>query len=501
MSETPRSMTSDMPPAALIASVGLALLGSLARDAGDLDEAHSAFSESILIWPNNSTALYRLADLELHHGGFERAASIYRECAALPPFDAAPRSPAWHAELIATPRIEAVSIASYMLSLLLHLVGKCDEATPYLQRLGVTHKLSPAVWAALRSTPHKVLPMPKQPSAKEVSRYADAVPPRLLKQLQTAFDQSSPFWTESEYATRGYFSFWQPMRGSASGESTPAPCHAIEALAVHLLPLTGLPSTSVVGFEWWVHSKQASRSLGNAHGHQLHFDTEEGLLYRDGSPIIAHPAVSSVLYLNGTVPGPTLVLDQRYGDEVPARSARVSHPAEGHLLLFPGDLLHGICPAPPPTATISPSTTNNNSNKRKRPEPLPQQLCATSKMPRRVTLMIGFYTHAEVVDAVRRRPLYSACSPMPRATRQCTWPSLLELEDGGEEEEHSPIRHEVREVRPAWEAVPTSGRVEVDAWAGRGLSVPEERDKHYFVSDGMRDFRFCHLEGGESGAS
>ena len=38
MSETPRSMMSDMPPAALIASVGLALLGSLARDAGDLDE-------------------------------------------------------------------------------------------------------------------------------------------------------------------------------------------------------------------------------------------------------------------------------------------------------------------------------------------------------------------------------------------------------------------------------------------------------------------------------
>ena len=57
----------------------------------------------------------------------------------------------------------------------------------------------------------------------------------------------------------------------------------------------------------WVHSKAPSRSLGNQHGHQMHFDTEEGVLYSSG--LLHHPCVSSVIYLSGaTVAGPTVVL-------------------------------------------------------------------------------------------------------------------------------------------------------------------------------------------------
>ena len=58
---------------------------------------------------------------------------------------------------------------------------------------------------------------------------------------------------------------------------------------------------------------------------------------------VLHPAVSSVLYLSGAaVAGPTVVLDQRYGDMDPAPLAHVSHPADGHVLFFPGDRLHGV---------------------------------------------------------------------------------------------------------------------------------------------------------------
>ena len=45
------------------------------------------------------------------------------------------------------PRRGAVAVASYLLVLLLHLGGRCDEALPLLRRLGVTLRLSPALWA------------------------------------------------------------------------------------------------------------------------------------------------------------------------------------------------------------------------------------------------------------------------------------------------------------------------------------------------------------------
>lgn len=38
----------------------------------------------------------------------------------------------------------------------------------------------------------------------------------------------------------------------------------------------------IVGCEWWVHSKAArSRALG----HQMHFDTEEGVLHAEGAVV------------------------------------------------------------------------------------------------------------------------------------------------------------------------------------------------------------------------
>eukprot|EP00316_Scyphosphaera_apsteinii_P025154 CAMPEP_0119306318 /NCGR_PEP_ID=MMETSP1333-20130426/7103_1 /TAXON_ID=418940 /ORGANISM="Scyphosphaera apsteinii, Strain RCC1455" /LENGTH=148 /DNA_ID=CAMNT_0007309585 /DNA_START=106 /DNA_END=549 /DNA_ORIENTATION=- len=59
------------PPAALIASIALCTLGSLAHDSDDLDAGREAFQASLKIWPGNVTAQFKLAELELHHGCFE----------------------------------------------------------------------------------------------------------------------------------------------------------------------------------------------------------------------------------------------------------------------------------------------------------------------------------------------------------------------------------------------------------------------------------------------
>ena len=150
------------PPAALLASAGLATLGALHRASDDLDAARVALEEALAIWPNNAPARVELAELELHHGCAARARALCAAVAALPPLNApAAPTPAggdadadsdegaggWRAELMEAPRRGAVAVASYLLVLLLHLGGRCDEALPLLRRLGVTLRLSPALWA------------------------------------------------------------------------------------------------------------------------------------------------------------------------------------------------------------------------------------------------------------------------------------------------------------------------------------------------------------------
>ena len=163
------------PPVGLILSVGLATLGRLrmqhstawAPSGSDenLDAARVALEASIRVWPGNATALSKLGDLELHHGCLGRAMELYDAAARLPPIPSALAvAPAavlaaapecddgtadWHAAWLEQPRAEAVGQASYMLSLLLHLSGRCDEAVPHLRRLGVRLRLSPGVWAAV----------------------------------------------------------------------------------------------------------------------------------------------------------------------------------------------------------------------------------------------------------------------------------------------------------------------------------------------------------------
>ena len=99
----------------------------------------------------------------------------------------------------------------------------------------------------------------------EVVRWEGGVPPELLRRLKAAFAQDSPFWRETDYAERGYFSFWH--------DAAMPPRTVVDELAMTLLPLTG-HAERIVGFEWWVHTRAEARSIG----HQMHFDTEEASL-------------------------------------------------------------------------------------------------------------------------------------------------------------------------------------------------------------------------------
>jgi hypothetical protein len=353
----------------------------------------------------------------------------------------------------------------------LHQLGRGDESFALLAKFGVTRKISTAVWRCVLDRESR----PPLSSSDQHNRsnhldpdsvrlIADALPTRVADNLRGAFNPDSAFWSETDYECRGYFSFWYDV-------SRPPRNIVEEAIFHHLLPKTGL-GQKVVGAEWWVHSRMAGRNLG----HQLHFDTEENALEINGE--VLHPAVSSVCYLTGAgVGGPTVVFDQKAGDEQGADHALVSHPVNAACLFFPGDRLHGVLPQPPPA---------NADNK-----------------TRRLTLMVGFWT-TDVAKIGERFPL-GPCGPMPKEDEAgCTWHHLLRLKKEKTTVSTSrialavptsPLRLlPVHKVSPAWDHVPSVGEGGSSAGGGHDegvLEFPDDVDQRFFVRS-MHDFQ-AHL--------
>ena len=108
--------------------------------------------------------------------------------------------------------------------------------------------------------------------------------------LRGVFRPSSPFWEETNYADRGYFSFWYDVQRR--------PKNVVEhVIQQYILPqcqeqhrqLQQLQAAdtgrqAIVGAEWWVHSRPLGRNLG----HQLHFDT--GKRSRRSHPVHCVPS-------------------------------------------------------------------------------------------------------------------------------------------------------------------------------------------------------------------
>jgi len=460
--------TTSEPPLPLLLSVAWNSLGGLRLDAGDLHVARAAFHQSVAAWPGNSMALLNLGDLEREHGGrFDAALAWYARAAALPPRDAPADAAAWYEQLVASPRAECAALASYMCALLQMQLGDYDAARAHQRRFGCRFRVAPAVWKLVGADAAP----PAAPDRSGVQRCEGAVPPALLARLRAAFAIDSPFWEQTDYSARGYFSFW---------EATAAPPATLIDVYVRevLLPLVA-NADDVVGAEWWVHTRASRRSIG----HQMHFDTEEATLQLTGE--VVHPTVSSVLYLSGAGGDPTVVFDQRADDDAPAAHAHVSHPVEGAVLLFPGDRLHCVCPAAP-----------RDARKRGRDDDdaAAAPLRDARDAPQRVTLMVGLWTR-DVASVCRRRPL-DACGPLPRPTRSCTWPSLIALRADDDAAALGaaaapPTRHAVPRVAAPWERIDGGGGggAAGDAtWAGRTLEPPEGRNHRFWVKS-MGEFR------------
>ena len=445
------------PPVQLVASNAAVKLGLLI-DPAKLDESREHFLEGLRWWPSNGMAHLNLGDLERENGSLSRALSHYSAAAALPPAKA---SCSTMVKWLVDQRQESVRLASYMCALLHHANAAPNAALPYLHRFpALRYRLSGAIWQ-LASRHGSSMARPRKHKAanspEAVRRFDGCVPPLLLDALRRGFSVSAPFWKETDYHRRGYYSFWYDV-------SCP-PSNVVEVLCRHLLPLTGV-ADRVVGCEWWVHSRPEGRSTG----HQFHFDTEEVWLSRGK---VFNPLVSSVTYLSGSsTADPTVVLEQRVVDK-DGSAAFVSHPKVSSTLFFPGDRLHCVAPSKAP----SDGSTDTSAA---------SALVAAVEQPQRVTLMVGFW--GVPVHAACHRNLYDACGPMPRPKPpKRTWPAKIAVDADELNALHAASEEALRTTQccevasidgKPWERIPSPQQH--DDWTS--LAVPEGRNHRFFVS-------------------
>lgn len=363
--------------------------------------------------------------------------------------------------------IEALSL--FMAALLRSSMQDHDIALEHMQKLDLTHRIHPNVWKASSSNllvnGHLANTLPD--SDEEIAFVPQVYTNRVISKdmhakLLQVFSPKSPFWKESDYHHRSYFSFFEDI----SKESLVQPRHLIDDLVLNsLLPLVKtVIKDDIVGYEFWVHSRPLNANLG----HQLHFDTDESLLNQNKK--VTHPVVSSVLYLSGcndseTSAGSTIIFNQTPDSSCVATKVWLNKPKEdGIYLTFPGNLLHGVLPC-----------TCKDSD-RDKSEPI-----------ERLTLMVGFWTR-RVPETMKNRQLYGPCSPLPPKNDDHTW--VHQITEGYPKNSDSRFTRNITSsnvpcISPAWEQIhPNADALQLD-------DIPIGLDHKYFVKNAPNCFRDC----------
>jgi hypothetical protein len=454
-------------------------------------------------------------------------------------------------------------MSRYMAAMMYSMVQQHDLALEQLQCLNITHRIHPNVWnhamvisqekpnsTSSTSTTEESIPIetskcPIRPLSFRGGINNGVLPKHLYEQLCRVFQPKAEYWSESSYANRGYFSFYmdvpQAKESSTSTLVKTTARNAIDdAICNYLLPLiqtqTEYNSNDIIGYEWWVHTRAMSANLG----HNLHFDTDETSLQRDGT--ISHPIISSVLYLTGgdsatnnsSPGGSTIIFNQNPNATSNADRAWYSQPKDNSFMIFPGDLLHGVLPC-------SGTTTDKDHDTLTSREPViatamnepisdlfvrylsdkakletDEGNVADNTSPNRLTLMIGFWTRNVPNDmdpklTVEDR-LYGPCSPLP-SIEETKWVQALCAGYGLDPfakdtttDVMTPIPTNpivtvpLPCVSPAWEeisSVPNANSIQAlanDTAAFRELTIPRDIDHRFFVQHAPHCFKSQLME-------
>jgi len=403
--------------------------------------------------------------------------------------------------------------ARFMAAMLSSITGDHDAAARQLQYLpSLTHRLHPNLWKKAlevqmtKSQPAAETNAASKPTPLSFQSPSGILPSPLYERLCEVFHPGAPYWTESDYSNRGYYSYFMDLAQTA-GTKDFQPSNLIEdAVCNHLLPLVQqqlADDQQIVGYEWWIHTRAVASNLG----HNLHFDTDEALLAQDQT--ITHPAFSSVLYLTGGSGGggATVLLDQTPDSKENAASAWLARPVDNSFMTFPGNLLHGVLPCPGTTSdkgkgTISTTaaigTMTDDEMFTTLSSLLEDSLLSDEEEAtpsHRLTFMVGFWTR-RVPDRMKERNLYGPCGPLP-PIEGTTWVQEIHkgyTDNNGSSNSEDDRCHDITPmtlpyVTPAWEEINQQQDVMKSLENSPPLEFARAIDHRFFVPNAPVCFR------------
>lgn len=353
--------------------------------------------------------------------------------------------------------VEATS--RFMGAMIQSTLGNHDEALDLLKHFDLTHRIHPNVWDCnIDDTQQSDLDGP--------TFYTDGVLPKsLYDRMCQVFAPDAAYWQESNYAHRGYYSYFFDIK---------EPSNLIEEVIVnHLLPLVEKrrkdSSNKIIGAEWWPHTRPIQANLG----HNLHFDTDESILEQEG--VISHPVLSSVLYLTAghdSTAGSTIILNQTPDSTEVAQECWSCSPKENSFMVFDGNLLHGVLPCPGQQENTHPCDSQEMDW-----EDTPQNQAA---VPHRLTFMVGFWTR-RVPDKMKGRKVYGPCGMLP-PLESTNW--VKQIYDYPQSVKRSTTVKETQlpKISQSWQKI--SGKGDTDL-----LEIPQALDHRFFVKGAPECFR------------
>jgi len=340
------------------------ILAELHREAGESlqqngswEEALSHYNRALQRWPRHTSVHHEKATLLSSLGWCPEATEAMR--AAVDSGPSLDSMPSWATCHLCNARLTSMQLAKYHLSVLQCQMGD-PAADQGLRELGYEWRLSKEVFEASRqsSSRHrrqcsKEAVEATGRSENAVSVYRSVLGDEMLRRLREAFAERSPssssssssscldgdsFWSAHRYddPETVYFSYYYHLHppeappGARPAEASNPASNLVEQTiqSLYTMLLSHHPSLALChGAEWWVHK----RRHGDAH--QLHYDTDENFLKKDGR--VRHPLLSSVLFLS-SCGGPLLVANQVLGEGNVDRKGWLVAPHRNHMACFQG---------------------------------------------------------------------------------------------------------------------------------------------------------------------
>ncbi|KAH8074099.1 hypothetical protein JL721_2660 [Aureococcus anophagefferens] len=274
----------------------------------DVDESHDGGLKAMAALADDSAQLLAEARRSLAAGDQDAAMATLRTVlaqTAAAEARAAARARAARAgdARVAADQRALRSVAAFHLAMLLLARGDSEEADGLAWRFA-TPRLSDAVFA--RRAPEASEASASETSGVGAFAFDGALPDALFRALRRELGPGSRFWPGTYATAPGFFSYNFPLPARD-------PRHLVGRVVARLLAL-------------------AAPLVPAARRPRRHFDMDETALRNSKGEDAVSPFASCVLFLDGDVDAPTLVVDRGFGDERFEHAGALCSPRANRLL-------------------------------------------------------------------------------------------------------------------------------------------------------------------------